>query len=223
VTSSPGALRDIWPLYGLRLRSGDLELRVPTEAELPAFIDVARAGVHPPGEMPFGVAWTDKPSPRFEREFYQFHMRVRSAWSPDDWNLTMGVWADGQPAGFQDLTATEFAKLRTVRTGSWLGMSFQGRGIGKRMRQAVLALAFDHLGAEVAESKALFENPASIRVSLGIGYEPNGFGRLAPRGEPRDAQRFRMTLEAWRARPRPEVVVEGLEGCLELFGVTAPA
>ncbi len=220
--ASTPLLRDIWPLYDLRLRTGELVLRMPTEAELPAFIEVARAGVHPPEEMPFGVAWTDKPSPRFEREFYQFHMGTRFRWDPADWTLTLGVWAADEPAGFQDLMAHGFATYRTVGTGSWLGMPFQGRGVGKLMRQAVLALAFDHLGAEVAVSKALLENPASMGVSLGIGYERNGYGRLAPRGEAREAQRFRMTLEGWRSRPRPEVVVEGLEGCLDLFGVTHP-
>jgi hypothetical protein len=27
-----------------------------------------------------------------------------------------------------------------------------------------------------------------------------------------------MTLEDWRARPRPRVEIAGLEACLELFG-----
>jgi RimJ/RimL family protein N-acetyltransferase len=101
-------------------------------------------------------------------------------------------------------------------------MTFQGRGIGKRMRQAVLSLAFDHLGAEVAETEAFTDNPASNRVSLAVGYEPNGFGRLAPRGVPRETQRFRLTLEGWRARPRPEARVEGLERCLPLLGLSEP-
>jgi RimJ/RimL family protein N-acetyltransferase len=87
------------------------------------------------------------------------------------------------------------------------------------MRQAVLSLAFDHLRAEVAETEAFLDNPASNRVSLAVGYEPNGFGRLAPRGVARDTQRFRLTVEGWRARPRPTVTVEGLEACLGLFGL----
>ncbi len=217
--ASTPLLRDIWPLYDLRLRTGALVLRMPTEAELPAFVEIARAGVHPPEEMPFSIAWTDKPPPRFEREFYQHHMGTRASWSPDKWSLTLGVWSSGEPVGFQDLMAEDFATLRTVGTGSWLGLPFQGRGIGKLMRQAALALAFDHLGAELAVSAAFVDNPASNHVSLAVGYAANGLGRAAPRGMPRDQQRFRMTLEGWRARPRPEVVVEGLEGCLELFGV----
>jgi RimJ/RimL family protein N-acetyltransferase len=208
----------IWPLYDLRLRTGNLELRLPTDAELVELIGVARAGIHPPDEMPFAVPWTDLPSPEFERSAYQFHVGTRAGWRPDRWALPLGVWADGRLAGIQDLSAEGFATRRAVHTGSWLGEAFQGRGIGTLMRQAVLALAFDHLGAEIAESEAFLSNPASAAVSRAVGYEPNGMGRVAPRGEPIDTERFRMTFDQWRARERPVVEVEGLDACLELFG-----
>jgi RimJ/RimL family protein N-acetyltransferase len=219
----PGMPHPLWPLYDLRLRTVDLELRLPAEDELPAFMAVADAGIHPPDEMPFGIAWTDQPSPARERASYQWWMSTRSAWTASDWVLALGAWVAGEPAGFQDLRAHEFATYRTVGTGSWLGRSFQGRGIGKLMRQAILTLAFDHLGAEIAESEAFIDNPASNRVSVAVGYQPNGFGRLAPRGAARETQRFRMTLADWRARPRPEVVVEGLAGARDLFGLPAAA
>jgi RimJ/RimL family protein N-acetyltransferase len=131
------------------------------------------------------------------------------------------VFVDGRAAGVQDINARDFAVLRRVHTGSWLGSGFQGKGTGRLMRQAVLALAFDHLGTEVAESGAFFDNPASAHVSEAIGYEPNGVDRLAPRGVARELQRYRLTLEGWRSKPRPNVEVDGLEGCLELFGVPA--
>ena len=67
-------------------------------------------------------------------------------------------------------------------------------------------------------SDAFVDNVASKKVSEAIGYEPNGYGRLAPRGKPRETQLFRITLEGWRSKPRPKVDVEGLEGCLDLFG-----
>jgi RimJ/RimL family protein N-acetyltransferase len=210
-------LRDLWPFYDLRLSTGDLVLRFPTEAELPAFAAIVEAGIHPPGDMPFGIAWTDEPRERRNVLSYQWWVGSRARLSRDDWTLTFGVWEGETPVGFQDLRASEFPRSRTVSTGSWLGREFQGRGIGKTMRQAVLALAFDHLGAEVAETEAFIDNPASNRVSLGVGYEPNGFGRLWPRGVPRETQRFRLTLEGWRARPRPEVRVEGLGACISLF------
>jgi RimJ/RimL family protein N-acetyltransferase len=209
----------LWPLLDLRLSTGDIVLRIPGEAELAAFNDVITAGIHPPDEMPFGIPWTIVPSPQRERDSYQWWMSTRANWSVGSWDLGLGVWVAGEPAGFQDLIGRDFPALRTVRSGSWLGSRFQGRGVGKLMRQAVLALAFDHLGAEVAESEAFLDNPASNRVSLAVGYNANGYGQLAPQGVARTTQRFRMTLEDWRGQARPEVTVEGLEPCLGLFGL----
>jgi hypothetical protein len=48
-----------WPLFALRLRSARLELRSPTDPDLFALLEVARAGVHDPATMPFVIAWTD--------------------------------------------------------------------------------------------------------------------------------------------------------------------
>jgi RimJ/RimL family protein N-acetyltransferase len=169
--------------------------------------------------MPFGIPWTDQPTRERNLSSYRWWMSSRASFSPEAWTLTLGVWEHDRPVGFQDLRAEQFKVFRTVATGSWLGQQFQGRGIGRQMRQAVLALAFDHLGAEVAETEAFLDNPASNRVSLAVGYEPNGFGRLAPRGVARETQRFRLTVEGWRARPRPSVAVEGLEAGLALFGL----
>ena len=121
----------------------------------------------------------------------------------------------------QGVFAREFATFRTVGTGSWLGLDHQGQGFGKEMRQAVLALAFEGLGAEVAESEAALDNPRSAGVSRSVGYADNGIGRMAPTGVARDTHRFRMTREGWLARPRPLVAIEGLEPCLELFGATS--
>ena len=210
----------LWPLFDLRLRTANLELRPPTDDDVVALYRIARAGIHPPDEMPFGYAWTDLESPAFERGFARFYWGKRASWEPNDWVLPFAVLVDGEMAGVQDVNARDFPTLKTVGTGSWLGQRFQGHGIGKLMRQAVLAFAFDHLGAEVATSGAFFDNPQSSRVSEALGYEKDGIGRLAPRGVARDLQRYRMTVESWRSRPRGKVDVEGLEACIDMFGLT---
>ena len=129
------------------------------------------------------------------------------------------VELDGVPIGSQSIHARDFAVFRTVDTGSWLGRAYQGRGLGTEMRAAVLSFAFDGLGAQVAESSGFLDNAASNRVSRKLGYEENGRGSLAPEGIARETQRFRMTAEAWRSRPRPPVTIEGLDACRELFGI----
>lgn len=209
----------LWPLYDLRLRTPALELRLPDEDELVGLCQVAKAGIHDPNVMPFGVAWTDNPSPRFERGFIQFHWGTRARWSPADWSLQLAVFHRGEPIGMQDLHATDFPVLRQVNTGSWLGRPFQGRGLGKQMRAAALHLAFAELDAQVAYSGAFLDNPASLAVSEALGYEPNGIRRMAPRGEPREQRDLRLTRHRWEAHRRCEVAVEGLASCRDMFGI----
>ena len=214
----PTTLESAWPVFGLRIRSEHLVLRIPRDADMPAFIDLAKAGIHPPDEMPFGVAWSVVPSPDFERSFLKFHWGTRSAWTPEAWTVDFLVELDGRPIGAQGLHAIDFAIHRIVDTGSWLGRAHQGQGFGKEMRSAVLSFAFDGLGARIAESSAFLDNLASSGVSRALGYEDNGRGALAPQGVSRETQRYRMTLDGWRSRSRPPVEIDGLEACRELFG-----
>lgn len=210
----------LWPLFDLRIATPHLELRLPADDDLALLCALAREGIHDPSTMPFAYGWTDLPSPAFERGFAQYHWGRRADWRPERWALELMVSRDGLPIGMQGLFATDFARLRTVSSGSWLGRAFQGRSLGKEMRGAVLQLAFAGLGAEEALTEAFTDNPASIGVSRAVGYEENGTGRLTRRGAASDMLRFRLTRERWAVLPRPEVRIEGLEACLDLFGAS---
>lgn len=212
------ALATAWPLYGLRIRSERLVLRLPTDADLEILMAVGKRGIHPPDEMPFGIAWSTLPSPAFERGFLQHYWGLRAAWTPESWQLNLMTELDGQPIGSQSIHAERFAVMRTIHTGSWLGRAFQGRGYGREMRAAALAFAFDALGARVATTEAFLDNAASAGVSRSLGYEENGRGALAPEGVARETQRFRMTVDRWRSKPRPAIEIEGLEACRPMFG-----
>lgn len=210
-----------WPLFDLVIRSARLELRLPREDELFELLDVAKRGVHDPALMPFGFAWTDQPSPHFERGFMQYHWRTRASWSPDEWILDFGVWADGVLVGSQGMRAEKFSVFKSVGTGSWLGRGFQGRKIGLEMRSAALSFAFDHLGAERATSEAFSDNAASVGVSRSLGYVENGLQWVAPRGVAREETRFLMTREMWQSRERASITVSGFEACRDMFGIAS--
>jgi RimJ/RimL family protein N-acetyltransferase len=207
-----------WPLFDLRVRTARLELRVPTDEDLLELAALAGRGIHPPGEIPFAWAFTDLPSPELERGWLQVQWRGRAELGPERWSLDLAVRADGRLVGVQGLSARQLAVRREVHTGSWLGMDHQRRGIGTEMRGAVLHLAFAGLGAEVAVSAAFPDNPASERISRKLGYEPDGLERIARRGAPVDARRFRLTREAWERTPRLDVDLAGVEPCLPLLG-----
>ena len=219
VDPSVAPLEAVWPLFQLRIRSEHLVLRLPTDDDLVPLLAVAKAGIHPPDEMPFGVAWTSAEGPAFDHGFVAHHWECRAAWSVEDWRLNLMVELEGRPIGAQTVVGRAFPVHRTVDAGSWLGRAFQGRGLGKEMRSAVLAFAFDALGAQFAESAAFLDNLASNAVSRGLGYEENGRGSLAPQGIARETQKFRMSAEVWRSRQRPPVVIEGLDACREMFGI----
>jgi RimJ/RimL family protein N-acetyltransferase len=214
-------LRSAWPLFGLRLRSERLVLRLPSDDQLVELMVLAKEGIHPAGQMPFDVPWSTVPSPEFERGFVQHHWLQRATWTAEHWSLNLLVEHEGEAIGSQSIRGERFAVMRTVDTGSWLGHDFQGRGFGKEMRAAVLGFAFDGLGALAATTEALLDNAASNGVSRSLGYEENGFGSIAPEGVPRVTQRFRMTAEVWNSRPRPALAIEGLDGIRHMFGAAS--
>ena len=205
---------NIEPLYGLRLRTPRLELRLPTEAELVELYELAAAGIHPPEEMPFAFAWTDHLT---QEAFLAYHHSSRETWTPESWTLDLGTWVDGVLAGVQGIGATAFAENRTIGTGSWLGHRFQRLGVGTEMRGAVVELAFRELGATAVTSSAFEASTASRRVSEKLGYRVVGQDTMSPRGVPLPHLQLRLEREQWRGAPF-RVDVEGIERCLPLFG-----
>jgi RimJ/RimL family protein N-acetyltransferase len=208
-----------WPLFALELRSPNLRLRVVRDEDLPGLLDAVEAGIHDPSVMPFGVPWTDAEPGELRRSFAQYQWGKRSRVRPGSWDLSLTVLLDGKPIGVQDVSATDLGVLKTVTTGSWLTRAHQGLGIGKEMRAAILLFAFDHLGAEVAESSAATWNRASLGVSRALGYEDNGRSRVIGRpGEARVEQRVRLEQDAF-VRPAWDLTVTGADVALpELLG-----
>jgi hypothetical protein len=88
-----------WPLYGLRLRTPRLELRLPGPEEPDALAQLAAEGVHDPGWMPFIVPWTDLLPGKRSRSVMQFHWRTLAGWTPQDWNQQLAVFLEGAAAG----------------------------------------------------------------------------------------------------------------------------
>jgi len=210
-----------WPLFDLRIRTPRLELRVPDDDELVALARLAASGVHDAASMPFGIPWTERPSPELERRLLQWNWRCRAECTPESWRLSFAVSEGGRIIGVQDVRARDFARVRTVSTGSWLGREHQGRGSGKEMRAAVLHFGFAGLGALIAQSAAFADNAPSIGVSRALGYVPDGEELVVRRDEVVRHLRFRMERDEWARRRREDIELVGLEPCLPLLGAEA--
>jgi RimJ/RimL family protein N-acetyltransferase len=208
-----------WPLADLRLRTPDLELRWPSLDDLDALASLAAAGVHDPGVQPFMVAWTDAPPQERALGTLQYHWSRWGSWKPSDWTLEFAVLSGGVVVGTQGIGGHDFAVLREVHTGSWLGLRYQGQGIGTQMRAAVLHLAFEGLGARHAVSAAFEDNAASLGVSRKLGYRDDGIEWHQVRDRPALTRRLRLTRADWQAAQTVPVQIHGLQPCLPQFGL----
>jgi len=212
------SLSDIWPAFGLVLTTPRLQLKPVQDEHLPALFDAARSGIHEPGHSPFSTPWAEAPAAELGPSLARWHWTCRSSTTPEGWTLLLGIWHEGGLVGCQDIGAKDFNVLKTVGTGSWLKQSAQGLGLGKEMRAAVVSYAFDHLGAEVAQSEAAAWNEKSLGVSRSLGYELNGTYRTNWGPKVEEVQRVRVTPASFK-RPSWTLKVEGHERFAKFLGL----
>jgi RimJ/RimL family protein N-acetyltransferase len=218
IAYGPDVSHGNWPLFDLRLRTPDLELRVATETQVSRLADILPVDLEKDPTLPTYAY--DEPRVARGVSTMQGYWRAFGTWRPDSWTLPFVVFRDGELIGEQALEGDDFARLRTVDSFSVLVPQARGHGYGKQMRDAVLALAFGPLQAACAITSAWHDNHASLGVSRALGYLPNG-QHLHRRDDGADVMvHLRLTREDWLARPdRPEIEISGFEPCLPLFGL----
>ena len=206
-----------WPILDLRLSTGDLVLTPLTEADLAEVIERLPGDVElNPASTMFDVDTATQRGVVVHQEYWRYY----GTWSAAAWRLNFAVRRGDELLGLQELEGNDFPTLRTVDSSSWLVTGARGSGTGKRMRRAVLALAFGPLAARAAVTSAWHDNSASLGVSRSIGYQPNGESLLA-RGDGADTLvHLRMTREQWEATGAArEVTIEGFDACRPFFGI----
>jgi RimJ/RimL family protein N-acetyltransferase len=160
------------------------------------------------------------PATRRAGNLLQSYWGSMGGWTIESWRLGFVVLRAGEMIGCQELEGVGFAIRRTVDSSSWLARAWRGQGLGKAMRAAVLALAFDGLGAEVADTEALEGNNASLGVSRALGYEPNGEAVHDHGGVAERMIRLRLVRSRWEEiRGDWRVSIEGLESARPMFGL----
>lgn len=228
---APG-LEELWPPFGLRINSPRLELRVVRETDFPAYVAAAASGVTHTSRNPFRYAWNEQAPEELVKGSLPFLWSTRSKIGPDHWYLMFGVFLktpgtlggaeDGvstELIGMQDCYAEDWTILRTVSSGSWLRADRQGQGLGSEARAAMLLWAFDHFGAEYAESGAYDWNERSRRVSAALGYSTSGVRRVTDaHGETPEWEYMFRLPKSDLLRPPWKVQVTGNERLRGFFG-----
>jgi RimJ/RimL family protein N-acetyltransferase len=123
-----------WPVFDLRLRTADLELRPMTEGDLTQLADELPDDLEQdPASTTYDVA-----DARVRRGIivHQGYWKHYGSWRPEAWRLNFVVRQDGRLIGVQELEGNDFLLLRIVDTSSYLVASARGQGLGKRIRPA---------------------------------------------------------------------------------------
>ncbi len=208
-----------YPAFAVSVATPALELRPATDdllAQLAPLVHQGAAEATPaPYDDPMSLYESD-PDTRVAR-WYQGIWRGRGTVQPDLWRLYFVVMVDGEAVGMQDLIGEGFATYGTVVSFSWLAKDARRRGMGREMRQAILHLAFDGLGATEATSEAFIDNRGSNSVSRHLGYEPNGTTWATRQGEVQQIQSWRLSRAVWESHRRNDITVRGADQWLALI------
>jgi RimJ/RimL family protein N-acetyltransferase len=203
---------DIWPLLGLKISVSDVELAAIDDRTALDLGRLAASGIHG-NALPFTTPWSRGSDVDVARNVYRHHSGLRTVLTPESWSLEFAARLDHTLIGVQALEAEDFPTARSAESLSWLGLQWQGRGIGTLLRIAVLTFAFEGLGANEVTTRAWSDNVASSTVSRKLGYRPSGEEVLDREGTPTVLKHYRLDRATWEARPlelRPHVQMDGL-------------
>ena len=214
--------RSAYPPLNVQVHTPVLSLLAATDELLESLVPTVRKGVANEAPWPFDDPMSlYKDVPDREWGWLRGVWAGRARVDPSFWRLYFVVVVDEEPVGVQDLIGTDFGTFGTVDTFSWLDPGMRSRGLGREMRQAVLHLAFEGLGARRAQSEAFFDNQASNSVSAALGYRPNGVNWATRRGEAAELRRWLLTREQWLARRREDIELVGVDACRPVLGIVA--
>jgi RimJ/RimL family protein N-acetyltransferase len=210
-----------YPPLNVQVHTPRLSLLGARDELLDQLIPIIRRGVATEPPWPFDDPFTlYKDNPEREWAWLRAIWSGRGRVNDTYWRLYFVVVVDGVAVGMQDLIGSEYPSFGRVTSFSWLDPDVRGRGLGKEMREAILHLAFEGIGAREAGSDAFVDNHASNRVSEAVGYERNGIDWATRRGEPAELTRWRLTRERWARNRRDDIELVGVPECLPVLGIT---
>lgn len=103
--------------------------------------------------------------------------RFLENFGPDDHVLVAEI--DGHVVGMAGLHVKRGKQRHCGEIGMMVHDQYQGRGVGRKLLEALLDLADHHLGLARVELEVLADNPRATRLYEGCGFEHEGRKRRA--------------------------------------------
>ena len=188
-----------------------MRLRYVTDELAGELALLAAQGIHDPATMPFSTPWTDAEPPELEQNALRHFWRNRAETTVEHWNLSLAADVDGTLVGLCSIEADRFGEHRSAETGSWIGLRYQRRGLGREVREAALHLIFEGLGAPEATTRVWHDNAASLAVTHSLPYLQTGSSEHPRRDQPDLLLHFGMSREHWLTVRRNDMSLNSIE------------
>ena len=201
----------------LRVRTPRLELRLPTEAELVELYELAAAGIHPPEEMPFSVAWTDDLSREGFLAYH--HAQARDAGRPSPGRSTSAPGSTASSPASRGSVQTAFAEQPHDRDRLLARHPLPGQrcrnGDASRGASSWRSASSEQRPSPPPRSRRTRPRAASPRSSA---TRPSRRETLSPRGRPEAAPAAAARARASGAERPSRSRSKASSPCLTLFG-----
>lgn len=181
------------PILLPELRDGDVRLRPPADADLPAITRLC--------QDPEVQRWTRVPSPYTlddARAFLDLHAACLERGT--------GIHLLAVDAGSDELLGAVGTDIDprdvSAEVGYWVGPHARGRGVATRGARLLLRFVLDDLGIRYVRLQAAVANPASNGVARKLGFAHEGTSRdamlIGPMSDPTGP---RGDANIWGLRP----------------------
>lgn len=203
-------------LFNIKIATTRLELRIPKNEEIQKLGKVLSEGIQKEGEPHFmDESHYKKSAEEHAKGLQEFVHKSINEWNKDNWHIPFAVFYEGKAIGLVTMFSHDFPIARGFGCSYWIGLAYQGKGLGTEAFQTVLSFGFDGLNAREAYAGAYSDNTASLKLMEKLGFIFNGEYWVARQGQAVKDKRMRLPREQWK---KPEnVTIEGFESCKDLF------
>lgn len=204
-------------LYQITVTTPRLVLRIPKEhKEFTELGQILANGIQK-GDQPHFMdeSLYGKSAEEHAKDQQIFVEKSVHEWNNNNWHIPFAIFYDSKAIGLITMFAHDFPIAKGFGCSYWIGLPYQGKGLGTESFQAVLSFGFDRLDAQEAYAGAWSDNIASLRLMEKLGFVFNGEYWMARNGQAIKDKRMRLPKEQWK---NPEnSSIEGLQGSEELF------
>ncbi len=185
-------------LYEITIKTPKLELRLPNSSDAEELAQVLTNGIQKENEPHFmeenlyGKSVED--NTKWLREFIGKSIKE---WNKEDWHIPFAVFYKGKVIGLVTMFSHNFPITQGYGISYWIGLQYQGHGLGTEAFQALLFFGFVGLGAQEAYAGAYSDNIPSLHLMEKLGFVFNGEYWMARQGKAIKDRRMRLPKENW--------------------------